>query len=163
MSSLSDKQKQYGIIRVSCGRKRGTAFRVSDGTLLTARHIVEEYFLHHMPVLVYYDDIPEQYDAVSVDATELMVDVALLTPTVEGQVYSHIDNLEEELPLLSIDYRYAIDMHLTIVGYPEELGEGASQIEIKVRNHSEIKNKKYDVYSGLPVLLSNRQKRVFKL
>ena len=145
MSSLSDKQKQYGIIRVSCGRKRGTAFRVSDGTLLTARHIVEEYFLHHMPVLVYYDDIPEQYDAVSVDATELMVDVALLTPTVEGQVYSHIDNLEEELPLLSIDYRYAIDMHLTIVGYPEELGEGASQIEIKVRNHSEIKNKKYDV------------------
>ena len=144
MSSLSDKQKQYGIVRVSCGRKRGTAFRVCDGKLLTARHVVEEYFLHHVPVLVYFDDVPERYDAFSVDATKLMVDVALLTPTVAEQVYSHRD-VAEELPLLSIEYKFAQDMHLAIVGYPEELGEGASQIRIKVKNHSEIKNRKYDM------------------
>ena len=144
MHSLSNKQLQYGIVRVSCGRKRGTAFQVSEGRLLTARHVVEEYFLHHVPVLVYCDDVPERYDAVSVDATHLMVDVAMLTPTVEGETYTPIDKTTE-LPLLSIAYKNAKEMHLTIVGYPEELGEGASQIAIQVKNHSEIKNKKYDV------------------
>lgn len=144
MSSLSDKQKQYGIVRVSCGKKRGTAFRICDGNLLTARHVVEEYFRHHVPVLVYYDEIPERYDAVNVDATGLLVDAAILTPTVENQQYKHQDRAEE-LPLLSIAYKYAQDMHLTIVGYPEELGEGASQIQIRVKNHSEIKNRKYDI------------------
>lgn len=144
MNSLSNKQNQHGIVRVSCGRKRGTAFRVSGGKLLTARHVVEEYFLHRVPVLVYYDDVPERYDAVSVDATKLMVDVAMLTPTVIGQYYSHLDKAEE-LPLLSIEYKYAQDMHLTIIGYPEELGEGASQIRINVKNHSEIKKRKYDM------------------
>lgn len=144
MSSLSDKQKRYGIVRVSCGRKRGTAFRVRDGKLLTARHVVEEYFLHHVPVLVYYDDVPERYEAISVDAAKLMVDVALLTPTLAGQTYTHIAK-QEELLLLSIEYKFAQDMHLAIIGYPEELGEGASQIRIKVKNHSEIKNRKYDI------------------
>ena len=144
MSSLSDIQKRYGIVRVSCERKRGTAFRVSDGKLLTARHVVEEYFLHHVPVLVYFDDVPERYEAFSVDATKLMVDVVLLTPTVTRQAYSHLAE-EEELPLLSIEYKFAQDLHLAIIGYPEELGEGASQISIKVKNHSEIKNRKYDM------------------
>ena len=144
MSSLSDIQKRYGIVRVSCGRKRGTAFRVSDGKLLTARHVVEEYFLHHVPVLVYFDDVPERYEAFSVDATKLMVDVVLLTPTVTRQAYSHLAE-EEELPLLSIEYKFAQDLHLAIIGYPEELGEGASQISIKVKNHSEIKNRKDDM------------------
>ena len=147
MNSLSDKQHQYGIVRINCGRKRGTAFRVSSGMLLTARHVVEEYFLHHVPVLVYYDETPERYDAVSVDATQLMVDVAILLPMSPGQDYSHRD-IEEELPLLSIEYKYSKDMHLTIVGYPEELGAGTSQIGIKVKNHSEIKNKPYDILTA---------------
>lgn len=140
MSSLSDKKKRFGIVPVSCGSKRGTAFFVSGGKLLTARHVVEEYFRHQVPVLVYMDDSVYQFRASNVSNASLMVDVALLEPTVVLP-----DTKDYEWPLLAITYDHAQDMHLTIAGYPEELGAGSSQIAIKVSNHSEVANKLYDI------------------
>ena len=140
MSSLSDIQKAYGIVPVSCGKKRGTAFNVGGGKLLTARHVVEEHLLYHTPVFVYLDGQKQSFRAKSIDNTELMVDVALLEPA--DAYKEHAGCI---LPLLAIESKHAPNMRLTIVGYPEELGAGSSQIEIKVRNHSVISGKRYDM------------------
>ncbi|MCR5711056.1 MAG: trypsin-like peptidase domain-containing protein [Prevotella sp.] len=140
MSLHSDKKKKYGIVPVSCGSKRGTAFFVSGGKLLTARHVVEEYFRHQMPVLVYMDDAVFQFKASNVSNDTLKVDVALLEPIVAIP-----DTKEYEWPLLAISFEHALDMHLTIAGYPEELGAGSSQITVQVVNHSEVSNKLYDI------------------
>ena len=139
MSLLSEKKK-YGIVPVSCGNKRGTAFFVSGGKLLTARHVVEEFFRHQVPVLVYMDDTVYQFRASNVSNDTLKVDVALLESTVAIP-----DTKDYEWPLLAITYEHSQDMHLTIAGYPEELGEGSSQIAIKVCNHSKVDNKLYDI------------------
>ena len=61
MSLHFDKKKGFGIVPVSCGNKRGTAFFVNGGKMLTARHVVEEYFRHRVPVLVYMDDSVYQF------------------------------------------------------------------------------------------------------
>lgn len=140
MSSLYELEKQRCIVPVSCGSKRGTAFFVDGGKLLTARHVVEEHLRHRKPVHVYMEDGKKMYKAVSADATNLMVDVAILEP-----IDPNDTRTEYELPLLAIENQHAKDMHLTIIGFPEELGSGSSQIEIKVKNHSEIKNKPYDI------------------
>lgn len=140
MSSLYELEKQRYIVPVSCGSKRGTAFFVDGGKLLTARHVVEEHLRHRKPVHVYMEDGKKMYKAVSADATNLMVDVAILEP-----IDPNDTRTEYELPLLAIENQHAKDMHLTIIGFPEELGSGSSQIEIKVKNHSEIKNKPYDI------------------
>ena len=140
MSSFFDLEKQRYIVSVSCGSKRGTAFFVGGGKLLTARHVVEEYLRHGKPVQVFMEDGKKMYKAVSADATNLMVDVAVLEPIDLKSIRT-----EYELPLLAIENQHAKDMHLTIIGYPEELGSDSSQIEIKVKNHSEIKNKPYDI------------------
>ena len=140
MSLLSDKKKRHGIVPVSCGSKRGTAFFVSGGKLLSARHVVEEYFRHQLPVLVYLDDTVYQFRATNVSNDTVKVDIALLEPAVAIP-----DTREYEWPLLAITYEHAHDMHLTIAGYPEELGEGSSQIAIKVSNHSKVANKLYDI------------------
>lgn len=140
MSSLYDLEKQRYIVPVSCGSKRGTAFFVGGGKLLTARHVVEGHLRHRKPVEVYMEDGKKMYKAVSADATNLMVDVAVLEPIDPKDIWT-----EYELPILAIENQHAKDMHLTIIGFPEELGSGSSQIEIKVKNHSEIKNKPYDI------------------
>lgn len=140
MSLPSDIKKRYGIVPVVCGSKRGTAFFVSGGKLLTARHVVEEHFRHRMPVLVYMGEKAVQYRAKNVGNDTMMVDVVLLEP-----MGTTADTSSYEWPLLAIDYEHAQNMRLTISGYPEELGAGSSQISIKVKNHSEVKNKAYDV------------------
>jgi len=140
MSSLSNTQKAYGIVPVSCGKKRGTAFNVGDGKLLTARHVVEECLLYHVPVVVYLEGQKQRFRAKSIGNAKLMVDVALLEPE---EVYKERSGCI--LPLLAIESKHAENMRLTIVGYPEELGAGSSQIEIKVRNHSVIPDRRYDM------------------
>ena len=140
MSLLFDRKKRHGIVPVSCGSKRGTAFFVSGDKLLTARHVVEENFRHQVPVQVYMDNAVYQFKAANVSNDTLKVDVSLLEPT--GAIP---DFKEYEWPLLAITYEHAQDMHLTIVGYPEELGAGSSQIAIKVCNHSKVANKLYDI------------------
>ena len=113
---------------------------MSSGKLLTARHVVEEFFRHNLPVLVYMDDTVYQFRAINVSNNTLKVDVALLEPLVA------IPNTKDyEWPLLAISFEHALDMHLTIAGYPEELGAGSSQIAIKVCNQSKVSNKLYDI------------------
>ena len=140
MNLLYDIEKQRFIVPVSCGSKRGTAFFVGNGKLLTARHVVEEHLRHSKPIHVYMEDGKKMYKAVSADATNLMVDVAVLEPIDCKDI-----RIGYELPLLAIENHHAKEMHLTIIGFPEELGSNSSQIEIKVKNHSEIKNKAYDI------------------
>lgn len=143
MSSLSEKQRLYGIVPVRCGSKRGTAFLLKDGKLLTAVHVVVEHFAHHSPVLVYYElGNPTRYKAEYVDR-EGMKDVAVLLQDDLQETAEYAADMY--LPLLSIPFEHSKTMNLSVIGYPNEMGHGTSLTEIKVKAYTKIEHQKYDV------------------
>lgn len=144
MNSLSEKQRLFGIVPVRCGRKRGTAFLIRGGRLLTAVHVVVEYFTDKKPVLV--SDaygVERRFRAEYVDK-QGMKDVAVLFPVSDFELYALYAE-DKFLPLLSIPFAPSKKMNLTVVGYPGELGNGACLIEMKVRAYSPVVGQKYDV------------------
>lgn len=166
---LSEEQRTKAIVPVRCGSYCGTAFLVEGTNLLTARHVVDEYFNGGKPVLACFEGkdytfVPKQVQPKGYHAN----DVVLLTCNDAG--FAQIQSVKElYLKLLSIPYDHIEGAKLSVIGFPTELGGGNCQIETCVRPHSHIidNNRKYDVvtvregafklksfcgYSGSPVL-----------
>ncbi len=166
---LSEEQRTKAIVPVRCGSYCGTAFLVEGANLLTARHVVDEYFNGGKPVLACFEGkdytfVPKQVQPQGYHAN----DVVLLTCNDAG--FAQIQSVKElYLKLLSIPYDQIEGAKLSVIGFPTELGGGNCQIETCVRPHSHIidNNRKYDVvtvregafklksfcgYSGSPVL-----------
>ena len=145
------------IVPVQCGNNRGTAFFVSDDTLLTARHIIVDHIEcgDDVEIIIGNYYIPCQIEKLGKD--EEPIDVILLR--VKGDL--HCQNLS----LLGAVFNE--DRDLSIVGYPKELGHGEDLIFIDVRDRIDTTRNSYDTalvrtdslalgsykgFSGSPVL-----------
>ena len=146
------------VVSVKCGSKSGTAFFIAPNVLITARHILADYFLDHAPILLNKNQI--LCVAKEIGAFGEGVDVALLL----CKDYSQ----ESTLKLLSSPFNE--NRMLTIVGYPSEFGNCSELISLDVHDRLETKEHDYDTmvvrtdslafssykgFSGSPVLNEN--------
>lgn len=145
------------IVPVQCGNNRGTAFFVSDDTLLTARHIIVDNIVcgDDVEIIIGNSYIPCQIEKLG--KNEEPIDVILL----RVKCNLHCQNLS----LLGAVFNE--DRDLSVVGYPKELGHGEDLIFIDVRDRIDTTRNAYDTalvrtdslalssykgFSGSPVL-----------
>lgn len=149
-----------GVVPVYCGSYIcGTAFFVSGTNLLTAGHVLAEYYLDQEVLVavivegemkkcqvVFHQDVP---------------DIAVL------RCVDYVCPNEYVLPLLSCKFKKGTD--LLVVGYPRELGNGVDYFGVTVKNSREKADMKggfdrmvvrtdsfgfnsYEGFSGAPVI-----------
>jgi hypothetical protein len=145
------------IVPVKCGSNRGTAFFIKDDTLLTARHILEDYAVDNEEVFIQVDNksIKSQVEYIAEEGDP--VDVVVL----RIDKYKH----EQCLPLLSAVFNE--ERPLCIIGYPKELVNGKELVSIDVHDRigttkqefdtavvrtDSLKLESYKGFSGSPVL-----------
>lgn len=168
MSYLSGNIAERIVVPVICGTEQGTAFFIGRQQLMTARHVVRDYFASQSAIVPIYLKLPDRY--VLCQAAELGVedrteDAALLTVD-DSEVYQSA----EWLTLLSDEFVGKLSLRL--YGYPNELAMGERLVQLEVRNRLEIDSwvdrtltrddslalRYYDGMSGSPVV--NREGRV---
>lgn len=145
-SILSDKQCTLAIVPVRCGSSHGTAFLVGGGKLLTARHVVEEYYNGKKPVMANFGGHDFTFTPQKVGTDSLVIDVVVLYA--KDQLFAETELAKNfYLKLMSIPYEQSEGMELSVIGYPTEIGSGSCQIETSVYPHSHItiNTQKYDV------------------
>lgn len=147
---------------------RGTAFLVGGGKLLTARHVVDEYYNGNKPVVANFSGKDYSFTPQKVGTDRNLIDVVVLDCT--DMQFAAIELAQKiYLKLMPIPYAPSEDMTLSVIGFPSEIAGGSCQIETVVRPHSPVKKptSKYDVvtvregrfelnsyggFSGSPVL-----------
>ena len=105
----------------------GTAFFISQTHLLTAGHVLAEYYLDEEATVAVV--VEEEYKVCRVLVHQAIPDVAILECT------EYICPNEYVLPLLASKFKEGID--LLIVGYPRELGNGVDYFGVTVKNSRE--------------------------
>jgi hypothetical protein len=114
-----------GVVPVYCGSYvSGTAFFVSPIHLLTAGHVLGEYYLDQDAMV-----------AVIVEGEQKVCQVLMHQAIPDVAVLECVDYTcpkEYVLPLLSCKFKENID--LLIVGYPRELGNGVDYFGVTVKN-----------------------------
>lgn len=145
------------IVPVKCGSNRGTAFFIKDDTLLTARHILEDYAVDNEEVFVQFGNKDIKCQVEYIAKEEDPVDVIVL----RTDKYKH----EQCLPLLSAVFNE--ERPLCILGYPKELVNGKDLVSIDVHDRigttkqefdtavvrtDSLKLESYKGFSGSPVL-----------
>lgn len=114
-----------GVVPIFCGGYvSGTAFFISQTHLLTAGHVLAEYYLDKEAMVAVV--VEEEYKVCRVLAHDSNPDVAILECT------EYICPNEYVLPLLASKFKEGID--LLIVGYPRELGNGVDYFGVTVKN-----------------------------
>ena len=117
------------IVPVFCGCERGTAFFISDTKLLTAYHIVVEYFVDDSEILIHVDG---QNICCNCEELAKDKDVAILT-------CKNYKNPHTKFCLLATECKVAHP--LSIIGYPEELGNGIDAFKFSVMNVRSVTGK----------------------
>jgi hypothetical protein len=124
-----------GVVPVFCRNYvSGTAFFVSPTHLLTAGHVLAEYYLDKEATVAVV--VEDDYKTCRVLAHQDIPDVAIL------ECVDYICPNEHVLPLLSSKFKEGVD--LLIVGYPRELGNGVDYFGVTVKNS----RKKADLKGG---------------
>lgn len=149
-----------GVVPMFCGSYvSGTAFFVSPTHLLTAGHVLAEYYLDKEATVAVV--VEDDHKTCRVLAHQDIPDVAIL------ECVDYICPNEYVLPLLSSKFKEGID--LIIVGFPRELGNGVDYFGVTVKNSREKAILKggfdrmvvrtdsfgfnsYEGYSGSPVI-----------
>lgn len=144
------------VVPVRCDNERGTAFFVAPDTLVTARHIVAQYAVNGVPVIITTDK-QVLCDVEYIAEEGVNVDVVLL----KCKDYQQADYLK----LLAAEFNE--DRQLTIVGYPKEFGNCCDIISMEVQDRLGNRKEDYDTtvvrtdslaftsykgFSGSPVL-----------
>lgn len=147
---------------------RGTAFLVGGGKLLTARHVVDEYYNGNKPVVACFLGVNYTFIPQKVGTDRNPMDVVVLDCTNSRFAATELAQ-KMYLKLMPIPYAPSEDMTLSVIGFPSEIAGGGCQIETVVRPHSRVDKttSKYDVvtvrdgqfelnsyggFSGSPVL-----------
>ena len=97
------KEQFYkAIVPINCGSRKGTAFFVEPGRLLTARHVVIGALFNNIPVEVICQGISRVCSKVELLKDSELCDVAILTlPAYEHEfvfpLLSHPANVEKRL------------------------------------------------------------------
>ena len=139
------KEQFYkAIVPISCGSRRGTAFFVEPGRLLTARHVVIESLLSNTPVEVVCREISRVCSKVEVLKDSDLCDVAILTLP----AYEH----EYCFPLLSLPINS--EKRLFVAGFPLEIGNGQDLFDFEIHRCSEVTNSEYDVFASPKELIA---------
>lgn len=145
------------IVPVWCGNERGTAFFISETQLLTAFHVIVENKVDGSAIYINVDGLDVECSCEDVAKDR---DLALLT-------CKDYKNDKFHFRLLASDCRKG--QSLSIIGYPEELGNGidifrfnvtnvrsisnpAYQFDIIVRRTDELSLSSYSGMSGSPVI-----------
>lgn len=100
------------VVPVRCGSERGTAFFISPTKLLTAFHVVAEYVADDSDIFISVNGITEECTCEELAKGR---DIAILTCV-------SYKNECSPYSLLASDCRKG--QVLSVVGYPEELGNG---------------------------------------
>lgn len=144
------------VVPVRCDNERGTAFFIAPDTLVTARHIVAQYAINGVPVIISTDK-QVLCDVEYIAEEGVNVDVVLLRCKDYQQ--------EDYLKLLAAEFNE--DRKLTIVGYPKEFGNCSDIISMEVQDRLGNRKEDYDTtvvrtdslaftsykgFSGSPVL-----------
>lgn len=144
------------VVPVRCDNERGTAFFIAPDTLVTARHIVAQYAINGVPVIISTDK-QVLCDVEYIAEEGVNVDVVLLICKDYQQ--------EDYLKLLAAEFNE--DRQLTIVGYPKEFGNCSDIISMEVQDRLGNRKEDYDTtvvrtdslaftsykgFSGSPVL-----------
>lgn len=144
------------VVPVRCDNERGTAFFIAPDTLVTARHIVAQYAINGVPVIISTDK-QVLCDVEYIAEEGVNVDVVLLRCKDYQQ--------EDYLKLLAAEFNE--DRQLTIVGYPKEFGNCSDIISMEVQDRLGNRKEDYDTtvvrtdslaftsykgFSGSPVL-----------
>ena len=145
------------VVSVKCGTSRGTAFFVSPDTLITARHVLVDFFVDKNPIIVCVANKDVLCNAETIGQDGENVDVVLLRCVDYKQ--------NEYLKLLSAKFNESAK--LTIIGYPSEFGNCSELISIDVHDRLNTHEHDYDTmvvrtdslaftsykgFSGSPVL-----------
>lgn len=110
------------VVPVRCGSERGTAFFISPTKLLTAFHVVAEYVADDSDIFISVNGITEECTCEELAKGR---DIAILTCV-------SYKNECSPYSLLASDCRKG--QVLSIVGYPEELGNGVDAFSFSVVN-----------------------------
>lgn len=141
---LSSETK-HTIVSVRCGETQGTAFLVSPGYFMTARHVVLNYLYHKAPIYITYKGIV--YKADSAKGVLENRDVAVI---IAGKLapFIVINSKEELCPLVPIPVEHLLGEYFTIIGFPNEIGNGIDQVEQKIRGEMKVTKKAYDIVTS---------------
>lgn len=110
------------VVPVRCGSERGTAFFISPTKLLTAFHVVAEYVADDSDIFISVNGITEECTCEELAKGR---DIAILTCV-------SYKNECSPYSLLASDCRKG--QVLSVVGYPEELGNGVDTFSFSVVN-----------------------------
>lgn len=110
------------VVPVRCGSERGTAFFISPTKLLTAFHVVAEYVADDSDIFISVNGITEECTCEELAKGR---DIAILTCV-------SYKNECSPYSLLASDCRKG--QVLSVVGYPEELGNGVDAFSFSVVN-----------------------------
>lgn len=150
------------IAKVRCGNNEGTAFFIDKARLLTAKHVVMNYFANNEAILVKLGDEEYPCNAIKDETLGSNIDVAILTPI--NPYPEESINCIHPLPLLASETPVGHTYY--IIGYPQEIGNGVDQIktevvvlhktahidyDIVVSRIDQLSFYQYDGYSGSPV------------
>lgn len=139
------KEQFYkAIVPINCGSRKGTAFFVEPGRLLTARHVVIEALSNNIPVEVICQGISRVCSKVEMLKDIELCDVAILTLP----AYEH----EFVFPLLS--HPANVEKRLFVAGYPLEIGNGQDLFDFEIHHCAEVTNSEYDVVAAPKELIA---------
>lgn len=158
---LTSKQK-LSILPVKCGQTQGTCFVTSGGVIITAHHVVSDFFRNGIKPIIEFAD--RKYECDNAELLKKGIDIVILYCKKLLMDMTQV----EGLVLLPTPPAKMIDQQHTIVGYPQEIGLGSNLIEITVEPKATLSQKRdydvvtmrsdnfsftrYDGFSGSPVV-----------
>ena len=141
---LSDKQKTLAIVPIQCGNLRGTAFLVEGGRMLTARHVVDEYYNGGKPVVANFKGIDYTFTPHKLGTARDTMDVVVLT--CNNPLFCAIPLVQNlYLKLMNMPFGSSEGKCLEVIGFPTELGGGIVEATIRPHTHVTDTLKNYDV------------------
>lgn len=135
----------HSILPVRCGSKHGTAFVIDEHHLLTAWHVVSSYFDEDQEEIV----VGNGKEGFSCSAIKLGNADVILLETVSLNGYY--------IPLKLLSSTFKKNLPLSIIGYPQELGNGIDIFHVKVQNLRKLPNSN----KGFDTLVSRKDELSF--